>query len=218
MRTNGKSILWVDGQKITTPLTIIGAGAVGSYLTSWLIGTGYPSHLITVYDADVIEEHNVENQIYPLSSVGKKKVEALHAYIAEKYDEYIEVRDEWFEEQDVTGFVVMSVDTISGRRNISQHLLSQNVTHIFDTRVGITHYETYNYDNSFEKYEWYEKTIPDEDELETNVSPCGTTTLALPFAAAVSALVASQVIHMAKIIDLGETLAPIRKQVYSNNI
>ena len=43
-----------------TPVTIIGAGATGSWLALMLAKLGIQD--ITVYDFDVVEEHNVPNQ------------------------------------------------------------------------------------------------------------------------------------------------------------
>ena len=62
-------------KNFTTSITIIGAGATGSYI-AWLLAK-MGCRDITVYDADKIENHNLPNQIYGIKDIGKKKVLAI---------------------------------------------------------------------------------------------------------------------------------------------
>ncbi len=58
-----------------TAVTIIGAGSIGSFATYALAKMGVKD--ITVYDDDIVEQHNFSNQIYRIEDIGKKKVTCL---------------------------------------------------------------------------------------------------------------------------------------------
>jgi molybdopterin-synthase adenylyltransferase len=64
------------------PVTICGAGALGSNLTENLARTGFAK--LKVIDCDRIEEHNLSTQLYYRSDVGayKAKILANHLYRA----------------------------------------------------------------------------------------------------------------------------------------
>src|SRR5690554_7355564 len=51
---------------------------------------------ITVWDFDVVEEHNVPNQLFGLNDIGKPKVEALKQIVAEHTGTEINIKNEKF--------------------------------------------------------------------------------------------------------------------------
>ena len=59
----------------TVPLTLCGAGALGSHLADNLVRQGVGP--LRVIDRDRVEEHNVGTQLFGESEVGARKVEAL---------------------------------------------------------------------------------------------------------------------------------------------
>jgi len=65
----------IPAQVLTTPITVVGAGAIGSMVVLTLAKMGFND--ITVYDDDTIEHVNINNQFYRISDIGKAKVEAL---------------------------------------------------------------------------------------------------------------------------------------------
>lgn len=65
-----------------TPVTVVGCGATGSWLVLQLAKLGISN--ITVYDFDVVEEHNIPNQLFGLYNVGHYKVLALQDYIQQQ--------------------------------------------------------------------------------------------------------------------------------------
>ena len=62
-----------------TPITIIGAGATGSWLALALAKLGVED--ITVWDFDIVEEHNIPNQAFGIQNIGFPKVTALQGNI-----------------------------------------------------------------------------------------------------------------------------------------
>lgn len=78
-----------DPGKFKDDIHIIGVGATGSHVCEGLILQGINGSQINVYDFDVVEEHNIANQIYTYKDVGKLKVEALANNIQYRYGESI---------------------------------------------------------------------------------------------------------------------------------
>ena len=75
----------LDPKSMDVPVTIIGAGATGSFTALSLAKMGIRN--ITIYDFDTVEEHNLPNQFYRQCDLGKRKVEALReagAAVADK--------------------------------------------------------------------------------------------------------------------------------------
>lgn len=52
-----------------------GAGGIGSWLAFFLARAGFD---ISIYDFDVLEEHNIGGQLYRTQDIGMKKVDALY--------------------------------------------------------------------------------------------------------------------------------------------
>ena len=65
----------------STPITVIGAGAIGSFVVLGLAKSGALD--ITVWDHDSVAVHNLSNQWFRPSDVGRLKVDALGELVAE---------------------------------------------------------------------------------------------------------------------------------------
>lgn len=68
-----------DGTNNTDSITIIGTGATGSWVALALSKLGVRA--IELYDMDLIELHNVPNQLYSKSDVDKFKVDICKQYM-----------------------------------------------------------------------------------------------------------------------------------------
>ena len=65
----------VDMKIFECPITVVGAGGIGSFTTLALAKIGFTD--IRVFDDDRIEIHNLGNQFYRRKDLNKPKVEAL---------------------------------------------------------------------------------------------------------------------------------------------
>jgi molybdopterin/thiamine biosynthesis adenylyltransferase len=65
----------VTPKQLSAPIVIVGAGAIGSFVTLALTKMGF--HNIAVYDFDTVENENIGNQFFPIDAVGMPKVHAL---------------------------------------------------------------------------------------------------------------------------------------------
>jgi molybdopterin/thiamine biosynthesis adenylyltransferase len=93
---------------------IIGAGGVASYLLPVLLKTFRPAKL-TIIDKDVLEERNLDRQMFHKESIGQLKAQALVEIVHEHTpmpDDYT-ILDEWFSENttipdDIDGLICVA--------------------------------------------------------------------------------------------------------------
>lgn len=129
-----------DPAKFTdVQVIIIGAGSVGSFVTFTLAKMGL--NRITVYDDDVVEEHNIPNQLYTPNDVGKPKVFALSKLITDLCWIGITPINHKFDIMDAqdivpSAIVISAVDNMEARRSIWANIRSNTRLLYIDTRVG----------------------------------------------------------------------------------
>jgi len=99
-------------------------GAVGSKIFEQLITLG--GRNIVIHDADIVEGHNLHNQLYIAEDVGKPKTTAALDWFSRKYDvdpetTLVKESNAWVtKDTPLEGIVLLAVDTFDGRRIISQ--------------------------------------------------------------------------------------------------
>ncbi len=126
-------------------LNIIGVGATGSWIAMLAARMGW--HKFRVWDLDIVESHNLPNQIYTHDDIGKKKVIALKEQLLRFNPEIeVETHDYFFESEKhkdlLIGPVIITVDSLSARKDICNALkMNWKVMHAFETRMGFTHAE-----------------------------------------------------------------------------
>ena len=161
-----------DPSKFNIPVTVIGAGALGSWITMILAKSGVED--ITVYDRDVIDSHNPPNQLYGINDGNKIKVDALKERI--KTDTGIEIKifNEFVaKDSKLKGIVYVCTDTMSSRKEIWENCLKYNIEIplVVETRLGAEIGKIYTINpldpNHIEKYE---QTLYSDEEAEE--SPC----------------------------------------------
>lgn len=126
-------------------LNIIGVGATGSWIAMLAARMGW--HKFRVWDLDIVESHNLPNQIYTHDDIGKKKVIALKEQLLRFNPEIeVETHDYFFESDKhkelLDGPVIITVDSLSARKDICDAIkLNWKVLYAFETRMGFTHAE-----------------------------------------------------------------------------
>jgi molybdopterin/thiamine biosynthesis adenylyltransferase len=111
----------VDIERLQAPITIIGAGAIGSLVTMSLAKMGCGD--ITVYDDDTIEMHNLSNQFYREEDLERPKVEALKRIITSFCGIDITPVNKRFEGEDLETYVLVSaVDSMQVRHDLFKFL------------------------------------------------------------------------------------------------
>jgi len=116
------------------PVTVIGAGSVGSQLVAMLAKIGCRE--ITVWDADDVESHNIPMSAYQLSDLGKPKVAALQALVEAQSGVRITAIPRMYAGENLVGTVVACVDSMESRMLLWDRLRDNpNVDVFVDTRI-----------------------------------------------------------------------------------
>jgi predicted ThiF/HesA family dinucleotide-utilizing enzyme len=171
-----------------TPITVIGAGAVGSFTVLALAKSG--AERITVWDDDRVEPHNLPNQGYRLADQGKLKVEALRQLVFDMTGVQILTVPERFTGQPATEVTICAVDSMDVRIDIWRHLHPRPSLYV-DARMG-AEVGTIKCVGLYGA--WYEETLyPSSEALQ---APC-TSRATMYCASGLAALIASQVAQYA---------------------
>lgn len=176
----------IDVNKFDIPIHVIGCGALGSWLTFFLLKMGFKN--VTIYDFDEIEEHNLPNQMFAEEHIGKQKVEALKMTYESYFDDIKErltvVNERVVPKmaKEFEGIVFSCVDSMSVRRKLYEACVKEGKADLWiEGRIGLfgAYIYTLNY-NTPKMCEAYEATLYEDEEAE--VSACGVSQTALPAA------------------------------------
>lgn len=163
-------------------VSIIGVGATGSWVGLLLAKLGVKN--IILFDNDIIELHNVPNQLYSKSDIDKFKVNMCKKYMKElgamcsHIDNYnMEVDDNVMEDiiPDSTATFCL-VDSMAVRKELFEAAMKASTRgahhYWIETRMGLTGYRIYLIDLSDDyQVAEYRKTLYNDEEAE--VSACG---------------------------------------------
>jgi molybdopterin/thiamine biosynthesis adenylyltransferase len=194
-----------DPYKFDTPVTILGAGATGSWLALALAKLGIDN--ITVWDFDIVEEHNVPNQLFGLPDVGESKVKALYGYIDAFVGTKIKVHNEKFTSGRLQGIVFCMVDSMTARKEIWENSVKMKsaVKLFIEPRMGLNEGRVYCVDPTnlthIKRYEdcWY------SDE-ESVVSACGTSQTVITSALMIASICARSLINFTNGVEVPNEL------------
>lgn len=119
-----------------TPITIIGAGAIGSWTTLALAKMGFEN--LEVWDFDEVDTVNLNSQFFKQKDVGKTKIGALRDLVEEFTGVSIPYRVRPYEGGVFPGIVISAVDSMAVRQLIwDNHKLKAPMTRaIIDPRMG----------------------------------------------------------------------------------
>jgi molybdopterin/thiamine biosynthesis adenylyltransferase len=150
--------------KLKTPITVIGAGGIGSITTLLLAKMGFEN--ITVWDDDIVEDHNIPNQMYPLETIGVSKASAVYRECKRFAGLDIEVNQTKFDYSRVEGILVVTVDNMATRKAVFDKIkYSTNPSLLIDGRMGAENFMVYTIKpSSVEECSFYEKTLYEDSE------------------------------------------------------
>jgi tRNA A37 threonylcarbamoyladenosine dehydratase len=184
--------------------TIIGVGATGSFVAYMLAKSGWgdcnSDHgILSVWDGDVVEDHNLCNQIYEPQHVGMKKVDALNAVIKRGCGFDIDTHAEMVVDQsDIRSskYVFLLTDTMKSRAEIFDKCLrhSFNTDLVIETRMGIDEGRVYAFNpNDQDQVEAWDKTLYSDDVAVE--SACGSKTSVGATAMFIASMAVWKLIH-----------------------
>lgn len=140
-------------------ITVIGAGAIGSFTVLSLVKMGFCN--IRVYDFDDVSVENMNCQWFRMKDIGSKKVLALQELIEDFTGIKIEAVPERFNSQSLEGIVIPAVDSMSARKIIWDAVKSSlSVRWVIDPRMASEYALSYVMNpNDPKDVESYEKTL-----------------------------------------------------------
>lgn len=173
-----KSLEFFDPDKVDAPCHIIGCGSIGSNVAELLVRYGVRN--ITLYDFDLVESHNLANQLYTEKHIGRKKNECLKEMLCDinpELEKTISIEDRYVD-QVLEGYVFMCVDSVEVRNQIVDNIFySPVVKAVFDFRTTLLEGQCYYANWNEYKDKNSLKTSLDfthEEAMEnTPVSACG---------------------------------------------
>lgn len=198
----------IDPHYFNEKITIIGAGATGSWLALALAKLGLTD--ITVYDFDVVESHNIPNQAYrmnynegALMDIGRPKVEALFDVVYDMAETEITIKNEKYTNQRLTGIVFLMVDSMSERKRIWEESIKMKtqVKLLIEPRMGLDVGRVYNINPlDLNEIKRYEETYYGDDVAE--VSACGASMTVITSALSIASWCARSLINWHNDVEL----------------
>lgn len=150
------------------PVTIIGAGAIGSFTSLALAKMGVVRQ--TVFDFDTISIENMNSQFYRFKDIGQYKVHALHDLV----EDFTGISLNWHAErfaskhtEGLTGIIIVAVDSMEARRTIYNWIKDAafGVKLIIDPRMSAETYAQYTIDPFLKKdQDTYAKVLQSDEE------------------------------------------------------
>lgn len=188
-------------EEFNTPITVIGAGATGSWVALMLAKLGIED--ITVYDFDVIEEHNIANQLYDMEQINEPKVHALKNFIEASTRGQIKIHNEKFVVQRLSGIVFLMVDSMEQRKLIWENAIKMKsaIQLLIEPRMGLDVGRIYNVEpTNLTHIKKYEDTYYSDEEAE--ISACGNSMSVITSALSIASWCVRQLISWHNKIEL----------------
>lgn len=167
-----------DAEYERDDISVIGVGATGSWVALLLSKLGVK--FLQLFDMDIIEEHNVPNQLYGKDDCNKLKTKICRNYcnklgsgVTTVLESPQVITPENFVNMIASDTVFCLVDSMSARKELFDAALSsRNISTWIETRMGLTGYRIYMIDlNNQKEVDKYKETLYSDDEAE--VSACG---------------------------------------------
>lgn len=135
----------INFQSLATPITIIGAGAVGGTAAFFLSKMGMCN--IRLFDFDEVDMVNMNCQMFGLHNIGQAKVDAISSTVEQWCGNKVEAINKAFEPSDwhaLSGIVLSGADSMKVRKEVFEAWLkSPSATHLIDTRMSIEYLAVY---------------------------------------------------------------------------
>ena len=176
--------------KLTFPITVIGAGAIGSATVVTLAKMGCSN--ITVYDADDLTDYNIPNQVCLVDRVGQPKVDALAELVEMLSGVKIKPVPRHYRGERLQGVAITATDSMAARQMVWRALkLKRAVTLFIDARMGAEILRLYTLrPTDLDACEFYEANLYGSEDAEQ--LPCSARSI-IYCPAVAGALIAAQV-------------------------
>lgn len=172
-----KSLEFFDPSNVHGRCHIIGCGSIGSNVAELLVRYGIED--LVLYDFDIVEKHNIVNQIYDEYDVGVEKTKALNKKLSQINPDIKPILiTKGYNGDMLTDYVFMCVDSVELRnRIIKENWNNPMIKAIFDFRTTLLEGQCYYADWNKKKHKESLKeslNFTHKEALEnTPISACG---------------------------------------------
>ena len=158
----------LDGVKVC----VVGCGAIGSHTAETMAKVGIRK--MSLWDFDTVEDHNLSNQGYYLTDLGKNKVDALSDRLMKGTGVKVTKNHKRFEDDSDTGssqVLISAVDNMQTRRVLWDKFVgNQNIKLFIDGRMAARFGQVFTIDRSLTAMELYEESL--FSDAEAYQAPC----------------------------------------------
>jgi hypothetical protein len=156
----------VPPEKLSFPITVIGAGAIGSAAVVTLCKMGCSA--ITVWDDDILNEHNIPNQLCKPDCVGRPKINALAELVDELTGTVITIDPRRYVGQNLEGVVIVTADNMTARQSVWKRVkMNAKAPLLIDARMGAEFARIYTISPTNPDHcRFYEETLYSHAEAE----------------------------------------------------
>ena len=206
-----KHIDFFNPAKLTTnklEVHIIGVGAVGSNIALQLAKLGIPT--VHLWDFDIVNEHNITNQVYTTRDIGRTKVDAMKDHMLENNpDMKIYAHNMKYTIQPLKGIVFLTVDSIKTRRQIAEdNFHNLFIKLVIDGRIGLERGQVFTTNWMFDtlKQNYINLCSFDDSETDAVVSACGTELSVSPSVQLTASYAVAQLINFVNDKELKQSI------------
>ncbi len=156
---------WFDPDKTDAAATIVGCGGIGSFAAFALAKLGVQR--LWLQDYDVVDEHNVPNQLYATDQIGQSKVEALAMTLAVFGGSTIDyTTDPLSHGVALSDVTISALDSMAARAALWEQVKYKTACRLFlDARLGGEHVILYAVNPVRPSdVDGYERTLYSDDE------------------------------------------------------
>lgn len=177
MNLNKHQEFFNPAKKVNKEIHIIGCGAIGSYVALQLVKLGCTD--INLWDFDIVESHNITNQVYTSKDIPLPKTVALKQHLLDNNPEVqLKERGMYTGMQPLKGYAFICVDNIETRKEIyERNQYNPMLKLVIDGRIGLEQGQVYTAKWSDEEQVQNLIDLSDfkHDEVANKTSACGTT-------------------------------------------
>ena len=134
-----KSSEFFNPEDCTDRIHLIGCGSVGSAVAELLARFGLKN--VSLYDFDIVEDHNLANQMFTTKDLYKPKLEGIFNRWTEINPEAaktLKLYNDGWDGQKLSGYVFLCVDNIELRKRIvEENKYNLNIKAMFDFRTAL---------------------------------------------------------------------------------
>lgn len=172
-----KSRDFFNPEKVTDTCHIIGCGSIGSNVAELLVRYGIKN--LTLWDFDIVEPHNIANQLFFNDQIGERKTEALSNILLRINPDLKLTIKERYSDEILSGYVFLCVDSIEVRQQIVDNNMRNNsISTMVDFRTGLFQGQSYFADwKAKVNRENFRKSMDfthEEAEINAPTTACGT--------------------------------------------